>query len=121
VVVSASVIVASDGAEREAARTQVAFYASTPSYRPVLEHHGWGAVGDELGALARSGQWEAMPRRIDDAMLDAFAVVAPPDDLPAAIRSRCAGLVHRVSLYRPFVPGADDAGWIALVRALGAP
>jgi probable F420-dependent oxidoreductase len=119
VVVSASLIVASDDAEREAARTQIAFYASTPSYRPVLEHHGWGAVADELGALARSGQWEAMPRQIDDAMLDAFSVVASPDELPAAIRSRCAGLVDRVSLYRPFVPGADDAGWAALVQGLG--
>lgn len=118
VTVAASVIVASDDQEREAARTQVAFYASTPSYRPLLDHHGWGTIGDELGALARRGQWDAMPSLVDDAMLETLAVVAAPDALPDAIRARCAGLADRVSLYRAFVPGADDAGWAALVRAL---
>lgn len=120
VLVTASVIVASDEAEREAARTQVAFYASTPSYRPLLEHHGWGAVGDELGALARGGQWDTMPNVVDDAMLETLAVVATPDALPAAIRTRCEGLVDRVSLYRPYAPCADDAGWAAFVRAVSS-
>lgn len=119
--VAASVIVASHDAEREEARKQIAFYASTPSYRPVLDHHGWGSLGDELGALARGGQWDAMPSLIDDAMLETLAVVASPGALPAAIDARCEGLVDRVSLYRPFVPGADDASWAELVRALSAP
>ena len=33
-------------------RQQLAFYASTPSYRAVLDHHGWGNVGEELSKLA---------------------------------------------------------------------
>ena len=28
-------------------KDQIAFYASTPAYRPVLEMHGWGEVSDE--------------------------------------------------------------------------
>ncbi|HTX63663.1 MAG TPA: TIGR03617 family F420-dependent LLM class oxidoreductase, partial [Acidimicrobiales bacterium] len=32
----------------KAAKAQIAFYGSTPAYRPVLELHGWGELQDEL-------------------------------------------------------------------------
>ncbi len=60
-------------------KSQLAFYASTPGYRVVLEHHGWEGVGDELRRLARAGDWDAMGGLITDEMLEVFAVVAPPD------------------------------------------
>ena len=54
---------------------QLAFYASTPSYRPVMDLHGWGPVADELRALAPRGAWAEMAERIDHEMLRTFAVV----------------------------------------------
>ena len=39
-------------------RGRIAFYGSTPAYRPVLEHHGWGELQSELNALARKGRWK---------------------------------------------------------------
>jgi hypothetical protein len=41
-------------------RHTIAFYGSTPAYRPVLEHHGMGSLGDELHLLSRAGDWPAM-------------------------------------------------------------
>ena len=39
---------------------QIAFYGSTPAYRPVLEMHGWGGLQTELNALSKQGQWDKM-------------------------------------------------------------
>ena len=115
---SASVFVVTDDAEREMVRTQVSFYASTPSYRPVLELHGWGEAGERLSHLASRKQWQDMPREISDEMLAEFAVVGTPSELPAKLHTKYAGLVDRVTLYLPFVPGENDERWKALVAGM---
>lgn len=79
-------------------RRQIAFYASTPAYRDVLDLHGWGALGDEARALTRAGRWDDLPGLVDDEVLHAFAVVAAPSDLDAALDERFGGAVDRVSL-----------------------
>lgn len=107
---------ASETAEqRETVRQQVAFYASTPTYRTVLEAHGWEEVGDRLSGLAREKRWEEMPREITDDMVSAFAVEAAPDELGAALRERYEGLIHRVSLYTAFEPGKNEDFWRAVL------
>jgi len=83
------------------ARKQIAFYASTPAYRRVLELHGWGELQPELRGLSMRGEWDAMAQLIDDAMLAEFAVVAPVHELAAAIRERCAGVIDRVTVGLP--------------------
>lgn len=85
-------------------KLQIAFYASTPSYRPVLEKHGWGDLGDKLNRMTKEGKWTEMWREISDEMLEVFAVVAPPDELPYKVRERYAGLLTRVGFYFPFKP-----------------
>ncbi len=99
-----TVFVISHPAEREQVRQQVAFYASTPSYRPVLAHHGWEDTGAQLSALAARGDWAAMPALISDAMLAEFAVTAPRADLGRALKERYTGLLDRITLYQPFQP-----------------
>lgn len=79
-----------------ATRKQIAFYGSTPAYRKVLDLHGWGDLHTELHRLSRAGEWEAMGALIDDEMLAAFAVVASVDEVAAALRERCRGVVDRV-------------------------
>lgn len=93
-----------------AVREQIAFYASTPSYRAVLELHGWSVLGEELSRLARSGEpdvWRRMGELIDDTVLEAFAVVAEPDRVGAAILERFSGLVDRLSILAPY-PHDDE-------------
>src|SRR5689334_13623985 len=61
--------------EREDARRQIAFYASTPSYRPVMQLHGWQEAAEKLSSLAARGQWTEMPALVTDEMLATFAVL----------------------------------------------
>ena len=116
------VITGTDAAEREqmraAVRQQIAFYASTPTYRPVLECHGWGEEGEQLSRLAAAQRWSELPALISDAMLATFAVEAAPDELAAALRARYDGLLDRLNLYVPFIPGQRDAFWRELARSL---
>jgi probable F420-dependent oxidoreductase len=82
-------------------RSQVAFYASTPAYKGVLDVHGWGDLGDELRALTRQGRWDDMDALVSDEVLDTFAVIAMPDELPGLIKERYAGLLTRISFSPP--------------------
>lgn len=91
------VVTGEDGAAtarvEQATRRRIAFYASTPAFRTILEVHGWGARAQELTRLSRAGEWEAMADLVDDEMLHTFAVVAAPDRVAAAVHERWAG--HR--------------------------
>ncbi len=118
VTVSASVFAATNDFEREFCRQQVSFYASTPSYRPVLELHGWGATGEKLSALAARGEWAEMPGLVSDAMLSEFMTQADsPESLAAALKERYAPLANRLTLYLPFRPGEKDDWWRELIDA----
>jgi probable F420-dependent oxidoreductase len=104
------VVTGADEQEMDAAavafRKQLAFYGSTPVYRKVLELHGWGDLQTELHRLSLAGRWDAMGTLIDDDVLDAFAVVAPLDELAGALRRRCEGTIDRVL---PSFPAAVSA------------
>jgi probable F420-dependent oxidoreductase len=105
---------------REKMRSQISFYASTPTYRTVLEAHGWEDVGEELGRLARDKRWNEMPALVTDEMLGAFAVEAAPDELGSALRERYTGLIDRIALYVPFLSGERDAFWQTVVESVRA-
>ena len=94
-------------------RRQIAFYARTPTYRPVFDLEGWGAVADQLKAFAASGNWQEMPELITDEMLDRFALRGTWVELPSLLRQKYSGLLDRVSYYFPLVPGENEAGWRA--------
>jgi probable F420-dependent oxidoreductase len=118
VTISASVFVVTSPAERDFARQQISFYASTPSYRPLLAHHGWAAIGERLSHHASRGEWAAMPALVSDDMLAAFAVTGSLAGLSAPLRERYSGLLDRVTLYRPFVAGEAEADWRQLAASL---
>ena len=83
---------------KAAVRQQIAFYASTPSYRPVLEANGWD-FGEKLTALSKRGKWDEMPDHVPDEVLLEVGVAAQIDDLGAAVRDRYGDRVQRVGLY----------------------
>lgn len=99
-----------------AVRQQIAFYASTPTYRTIMEVHGWDDVAEELSKLARRQKWEQMGGLITDEMLHAFAVVAPRDELATAVRARYDGILDRVTYYSEFLPDVDDEFWRQTVQ-----
>jgi probable F420-dependent oxidoreductase len=101
-------------------RDKLAFYASTPTYRPILELHGWGDLQPQLAALAKRGSWSQMPHLIDDEMLATFAIVGEMAELPRLIYDRYDGLVDRVSFTAPITRRPDEWGeLIASLHRLG--
>lgn len=97
----------------QATRQQIAFYGSTPAYRPVLDQLGWGDLQTELNRLSKQGQWEEMGRLITPEVMDAFAVQASPEDVPRVCRERFGALVDRVSFNPPYQD--DPARWAAVL------
>lgn len=121
---SAFVIMGDSRAEidtmRETVRRQIAFYASTRTYKPVLDVHGWGDVCLQLNAKAAKGEWQAMADDVTDEMLDAYAVTGAPAEIPALLRARYDGLLDRVAFYHQDRPGMNDARWQRIVRDFSA-
>jgi probable F420-dependent oxidoreductase len=104
-------------AAREDVRRQISFYASTPNYRLILECHGWGQIAKELTRLSLRADWEGMAALVSDEMLDAFAVVGNPCEVPEKLRQRYGGLLDRLSVYETFDPRRNLTPQRALLAA----
>ena len=102
------------------ARQQIAFYASTPSYRVVLDYHGYGSLGEKLNRLMRQGDLSEMGKHVPDALLEQVAVVSGPGDLAARLRQRYEGVLHRLSIYAPVPEGASETEWQQFIAAFRA-
>jgi hypothetical protein len=112
-VIAATLVVTADTEEefarvKQAAREQLAFYGSTPAYKPTLDCHGWGDLHRELNAQSKEGKWVEMAALITDEILETIAVVGPPDSIAAALRARLDGIADGVSLTNNRAPGRDE-------------
>jgi probable F420-dependent oxidoreductase len=105
---------------REKVRQQIAFYASTRTYKPVLDAHGWGDVCLRLSEKAAKGEWGAMAQDITDEMLSEFAVIGSPDEAPAMLKAKYDGLLDRLMFYHTDRPGQHDARWRKIIEAFKA-
>lgn len=111
-VVPIFVVTGRDDAEMEAVtkarKAHIAFYASTPSYKAVMEHNGWHDIREKLSQMARANQWDEMWHEISDDMLEEVAIVGKPDEIADKVKSRYAGLADRICLGWD---SDDDATW----------
>lgn len=98
---------------RKAIADRIAFYASTPAYRPVLDAHGWGDLQPELQAMTKAGRWSEMGDLITDDMLSTFAVVGEVKDIAPQIWTRYGDLVSDFGLSS----GAIDRATLAQIGA----
>ncbi len=94
-------IIVSVGEDHTATRQLLAFYGSTPAYRPVLDIHGWGDLQPELNALSKQGRWSEMGALIDDDVLHTIAACGTPAQVAAHIRDRVDGISDRICIYQP--------------------
>jgi probable F420-dependent oxidoreductase len=120
-VICATLTVTADGEEefervKLAARKQLAFYGSTPAYRPTLDCHGWGDLHLELNRLSKQGKWDDMAELIDDEVLEAIAVVGPRNEIAQKLRARLEGIADGVSLTHNRAP--DPSQWADVVADL---
>ena len=108
-----NVIVATGRDEAEMAtaeagvRALLAFYGSTPTYRPLLELEGYDELHVELHRLSREGRFPDMAARVDDDVLNRFAVRGEPHQVAKAILARYGDVADRINLYLPYPAGTD--------------
>jgi probable F420-dependent oxidoreductase len=99
-------------------KQQIAFYGSTPAYRPVLDTHGWGGLQEELNTLSKQGKWVEMGDLIDDEILNTFAVVGEPESIGPELHTRYGDVIQRISFYAPYK--SDPERWRAVLAAVKA-
>lgn len=102
---------------KRAVKSQIAFYASTRTYKPVLDAHGWGDLGSRLHRKSVEGDWTGMADLLTDEMLQVFAVVGPLDEIAPRLRERYDGLLDRVSPYLTWGTESDRPLLTQLVKA----
>ena len=90
-------------------REQLAFYGSTPAYRTVLDRHGWGELQTDLNAMSKQGKWQEMGDLITDDMVETFAVVGEPEEIPKLVLARYGDMLDRVNFYAPYK--SDPERW----------
>jgi probable F420-dependent oxidoreductase len=117
-------VVAGDSADERAAgvqfvRGQIAFYGSTPAYRPVLDLHGWGDLQEQLHAMTKAGAWDQLATVIDDEVLHTFGIIGTPEEVVAELRRRYAGVATQITL--PLGPDHDRDRWAPLFAQLREP
>ena len=116
------VITGENEAERAEAekniRYQIGFYGSTPSYRALLEHHGYDTLGKELSAATRAGEFDKLATLVPDDLLEACSVTGAPFEIAPKLRERYAGgLMQRTSLYFSMDADAPEGKWREFVDA----
>ncbi len=87
---------------REWVRHRIAWYGSTRSYLPVLEHHGWEAINPDLRKLIAEERWDEMKNLVSDEMLDTFCISGTYDTIADAAQARLGGLTDTLSFPLPF-------------------
>ncbi|WP_370500839.1 TIGR03617 family F420-dependent LLM class oxidoreductase [Mycolicibacterium sp. jd] len=102
-VVAEIIVSVATGSDDDHASTRMllAFYGSTPAYRPVLDAHGWGDLQPELNAMSKQGRWQEMATLIDDEILHTIAACGSPAEVADHIRDRVDGVSDRLCLYQP--------------------
>ncbi len=94
---------------KQAAKQQIAFYGSTPAYKPVLDSIGAGELQGELNSMSKQGRWVEMGGLIDDSMVGHFAVVGEPAQVAQQMKSRYGDIVDRTSAAYANLPKEDQS------------
>jgi probable F420-dependent oxidoreductase len=109
---------ASLAAVAETVRARVAFYLSTPSYRRVLDLHGWTDLGQRAAVLSREQRWDELVRIVPDEVFHTIATVGTHDTIVDQLRERYGGRVDRIEFSIPVTGPADRERLSDLVAAL---
>ena len=104
----------------EPARRQLSFYASTRTYKPVLDVEGWGDLNQELFALSIEGKWQEMADKVSDDMVQEFGVIGTYDEIIPKIKEKCAGVIDRVNFSIPTTNPDDEERLKEMIKQLQA-
>jgi len=103
-------------AEWEKQRNLLGFLYSTPAYWPSLELFGWQEKGQQLLDMTRAGNWQDMPKIINDDMLDKFVPRGDYGSIADIMRQRYQGLARRITFPMPQDPTNDGLAAAVIAR-----
>ena len=103
---------------RAAVTAQLAFYGSTPAYRPVLDAHGWGSLQPDLQRATRDGVWSELAALVPAELVDTFAVSGAPEEIAPQVIARYGDLVDRIAFNAPYA--ADPQQWARVLAGFRA-
>ena len=103
---------------RENIRSRIALYASTPEYKPMLEMHGWGNLFSTFIDLARQNEWDKMGDFVTDEMLEQYAVIGTPEELPQKLKTRYGGITQRLQMDDEWFEEMSDSDIEKLIKAI---
>jgi probable F420-dependent oxidoreductase len=107
-------------AATEGVRILLAFYGSTPAYRPVLDVEGWGELQPELNALSKAGDVPRMRSLVTEEMVETLAVRGTPEQCADELTRRFGDVAERVCAYFPgHDPGTEQIASLARTLAGG--
>ena len=98
-------------------RRQVAFYGSTPAYKPVLDSIDAGELQPELNAMSKQGRWEAMGDLIGDDVLEKFAVQGDASEIARQIKARYGQIADRTAVSYATLDREERIAFIAAMRS----
>ena len=100
---------------RDACKSQIGFYGSTPAYKVVLEQHGWDGIQLELNKLTKEGNWDKIPALISDDMLDTIAVTGSPNEVANQLLVRYGSIASRIA---PSIFSGDPVITAELIKCI---
>lgn len=101
-----------------AVKYRIAFYGSTPAYKPVLDLHGWGDLQPQLNAMTKQGRWDEMAAVVPNEVVHELAAVGTPEEAGRKLAVKYGGIADRVTLDMPYKHDPDTA--LAVVNAVRA-
>ena len=78
------------------ARARIAFYLSTPAYRPAFEHHGYGELADRAALLSKAQKWEDLPALVDDDLFHTYVTAGTWDSIGKLLAERFGSVVTSI-------------------------
>ncbi|MEM8976353.1 MAG: TIGR03617 family F420-dependent LLM class oxidoreductase [Pseudomonadota bacterium] len=99
-------------------RARVAFYASTPAYRPAFDIWGLTDLSEHLATLSRDQKWEDMPGLITDDILNTYAVVGTHDEIADKIIDRFDGVLTDIGFSIVVDDDSDKAKMTSMINRI---
>jgi probable F420-dependent oxidoreductase len=92
---------------REEAGRQIGFYATTYTYYPILDLHGWETEKSAIRAAFERFDLAGMGAAVSDDMIDQISIAGTPDDCREKLKAY-EGLLDHALLYPPSIGVRPD-------------
>jgi probable F420-dependent oxidoreductase len=102
----------------ESVRGLLAFYGSTPAYRPPMEAVGYGDLQPELNRLTKENRWDELSSLVEDNFVEQFAVIGEPETIGARLVEKYGHFASRISIYAPYE--SHPSVWPGIIKDIRA-